>query len=251
MAQEQANLASNFSSFINDFIAKDVDFRMAIITTDTSSTTKCGKIVTGSDTKLTSAKADQNQSQFLADFASLVQVGVSGSGSEQGLKASECFIDKSAASLLRSDAYLVAVYMSDEQDQSSKTPAEYLAKLQSVKANPGLVKAFSIVNIQGLTFGDTLTLGYDRYDYVSSHSGGSTHDIFSNFSNSLSAMGDQIIDLLDSFPLAHAPMANIVVKVNNVAKVKDVDYEVNASAIKFLPGKVPAAGAAVSVSYDY
>jgi hypothetical protein len=83
MSDEQASLGSNFSAFIDDFITKDVDFQMAVTTTDTSTEAKKGKMVFGSDVKLTSAKAKANEAQFKSDFKYLVNQGVSGSGNEK------------------------------------------------------------------------------------------------------------------------------------------------------------------------
>ena len=255
MQQEQDNLAANFSSFISSFIAKNVDFKMAITTTDTQTkdgVNRCGKIVSGSDTKLTTAKALQNQSQFLTDFSNLIKVGLAGSGSERGLRASECFINNHAATQLRPEAFLVVVYVSDEEDQSTpKAPSEYVSILQSVKANPGLVKAYSIVNTTGQTFGQQLSLGYQRYADVALATQGSYHDIFSNFGATLGEIGDQIINLLDSFPLEFAPIAgSVVVKVNNVVAAPS-SYVVENSSVKFNAGFIPAAGATISVEYQH
>lgn len=254
MQQEQNNLASNFSTFIQGFLAKNVDFKMAITTTDTSGSganAKCGKIVSGSDTKLTTSKADQNESQFITDFETLIKVGTNGSGSEQGLKASHCFANTTGVNFLRPEAYLAVIYVSDEEDQSPFTAAQIISNLQSKKANPGLIKAYSIVNTTGQTFGQTLTLGFQKYADVSTETNGSYFDIFSNFSQSLLEIGDQIINLLESFPLKHQPiLGTVIVKINGEV-IPDSHYTIENSSIKFNAGHLPSAGSAITVEYQY
>src|SRR5690606_10831447 len=87
MGDEQASLGWNFSSFIDEFIQKDVDFKMAITTTDVSSSTKKGRIIPDSDVLLTSIKAKENETKFKDDFKRLIKVGINGSGAEKGLEA--------------------------------------------------------------------------------------------------------------------------------------------------------------------
>ena len=91
MADEQSALGTNFSAFIDDFILKNIDFKMAITTTDTSTSAKKGKMVTGSNVELTSAKAHADEAKFKEDFNNMINVGTSGSGNEKGLGASEGF----------------------------------------------------------------------------------------------------------------------------------------------------------------
>jgi hypothetical protein len=256
MEDEQSSLANNFSNFIDEFIQKNVDFKMAITTTDTSTTTRAGKIVTGSDTLLTSAKASTNVTKFKNDFKSLIQVGIVGDGYEKGLAASEAFMQKNAASFLREDAYLAVVIVSDEADQSSKTPKQYVDFLKSFKREAGLVKVYTIVD-QSVPRGSAsenttvngMTLGFDRYAKASEESAGVIGDIRQNFSSVLGDMGESIINLLDSFALANTPIPGTLnVYVNNV-QVTNYSFDSSSRSIKFDAGHLPPVGAAVRVTY--
>jgi hypothetical protein len=250
MADEQSSLGTNFSSFIDEFITKDVDFKMAITTTDTSTADKKGKMVTGSDTKLTLAKARANEAKFKDDFKSLVKVGTSGSMYEKGLAASEGFMQKYAASFLRPDAYLAVVVLSDEEDQSPEAVKFYTDYLKSFKSQSGLVKLYSIVDV-GLTnkSGSGITSGYQRYADASSYTAGTVSDIRDDFHRSLSAMGDSIINLLDSFALANTPVdGSLRVYVNGV-ETTSYRYDSSSRSIKFDANSVPAAGSEITVTY--
>lgn len=250
MSDEQDALGANFSAFIQDFITKDVDFKMAITTTDTSSSSLKGKMVYGSDTKLTSAKAQANETQFLYDFKKLVKVGTSGSGNEKGLEASEGFMQKYASSFLRPDAYLAVVVLSDEEDQSPKSVAAYTDYLKSFKSEAGLVKMYSIVDV-GMTNvgGQGVSTGYQRYADASNKTAGIVADIRDDFYKSLDDMGESIINLLDSFALAHEPVAgSLKVYVNGVLE-NNYTYDSATHSIKFNQGSLPPVGADIKVTY--
>ncbi len=249
MSEEQASLGSNFSSFINDFIDENVDFKMGVTTTDTR-TSGGGQAYSTSLADLTSAEAQADEADFKADFARHVNVGIRGDGNEKGLQASESFINRYKASWMRDDAYLVVVYLSDEEDQSPKTKEEYLASLQAAKTNAGYVKAYSIVNTVPCQTGGGLTCGFERYGYQADQTGGTVADIKSNFATVLNDMGQQIINLLDTFPLAHDPVAGSVeVRVNGVVQASG--WSVTGRQLKFDAGSVPAVGASVQVRYQY
>jgi hypothetical protein len=249
MADEQQALGTNFSAFIDDFITKDVDFKMAITTTDASSSTLKGKMVTGSDTKLTSAKAQANETQFKSDFRNLVKVGTSGSGNEKGLEASEGFMQKYAASFIRPDAYLAVVLLSDEEDQSSKTVAQYTDFLKSFKSEAGLVKFYTIADINKTNSGSGITVGAERYMQASNNTAGTIADIRDDFYRSLESMGDSIINLLDSFALGNDPVAGSLKVYINGSLTTDYTFDAASRSIKFDSNHLPPVGAEVKVTY--
>lgn len=249
MSDEQSALGTNFSAFINEFITKDVDFKMAITTTDTSSSSKKGQMVSGSDTKLTSAKAKANETQFKSDFRNLVKVGVNGSGYEKGLEASEGFMQKYASSFLRPDAYLAVVILSDEEDQSAKSVAYYTDNLKSFKNEAGLVKVYSIVDVNKTNRGSGISTGGDRYIDASVKTAGVVSDIRDDFYQSLSAMGDSIINLLDSFALAHDPVPGSLKVYVNGELDNNYTFDATSRSIKFDENHLPPVGAEVKVTY--
>lgn len=246
MADEQDALGKNFQSFINQFLEKDIDFKMAITTTDGTST-RNGKMV-GDSSQLTRASAKGNKTAFINNFTKWVKVGTSGSGVEQGLKTSTAFMDRYASSFLRPDAFLVLVYLSDEEDQSDKKVSEYVTKLQALKSNKGMVKAYSIVTVQN--YGNQWETIGKRYQEVSTATAGTTSDIKKDFSTVLLDMGGKILNLMDSFALNESPYQDQIEVLVNNAKVNS-GYTFNASSrsIKFDANALPAEGSKVEVRY--
>lgn len=250
MSDEQSALGANFAAFIDDFIAKNVNFKMAITTTDTSSYSRKGRMVTDSDVKLTSVKAQENAAQFKTDFKNLVKVGINGSGSEKGLEASEGFMEKYASTFLREDAYLAVVIISDEEDQSPKTVSQYTDYLKGIKSSDGLAKVYSVVDVNNTNCCQSgIATGSARYKDASQKTAGLIADIRDDFHNVLSDMGESIINLLDSFALAQAPVAgSLKVYVNGVITT-DFDYDATTHSIKFHQNSLPPIGAEIKVTY--
>ncbi len=248
MADEQAALGANFDSFITQFINRNVDFKMGITTTDTSSDAKKGKMVAGSDSKLTSAMAAANPNQFMNDFKALVNVGTRGSGNEMGLMATEGFMEKYADSFIRPDAYLAIVILSDEEDQSPKDVVKYTEHLKSFKANAGLVKIYSIVNAKNVNTGGN-TIGHARYEEASDRTAGVMSDIMDNFDDVLLEMGDSIVNLLDSFALAADPVDGTLKVFVNGVESSNYTFDAPSRSIKFTQGNLPPVGAQVTVNY--
>lgn len=250
MSDNQAALAYNFEIFINQFVDKNVDFKMAITTTDPRSS-HVGNIWKDSHLYLTTQKLHEDRAAFIDNFKSLIKVGTRGSGIESGLFGSKAFVEKNGTSFLREDAYFIIFYVSDEEDQSTGTSQSYADFLMNTKTNAGFVKTYSIVNMsQHYTlFG--LTNGYERYANVSQKTSGTTSDINQDFHNTLNNIGENIATLIESFPLSHEPIGEIKVLVNDVQILSGWNYDLSTRTIKFDNSAIPAEGANIKVSYKY
>lgn len=247
MSDEQKALAYNFNAFISNFIEKKIDFKMAITTTDPRSRYS-GKMV-GDSNKLTSVAAQKNTKKFMKDFSRMIKVGTRGSGDEQGLKTSKDFFDR-YRSWAREDAYLVVVYISDEQDHSHDTVSDYITRLQSLKAKKEMVRAYSIVTQSIAAHKKWETLG-TRYAAVSKATGGDVADIHQDFYTTLENFGVKILDLLDSFPLSGVPVgSNISVSVNGTNLTNGWSYDQNSRAIKFDKNAIPTEGEVIIAYYQ-
>lgn len=248
MADNQKRLAENFQSFIDHFLTKNTNFKMAITSTD-GTANKNGRMI-GDSNLLTSTAAKNNKAKFLSDFQKLVKVGTKGSGIEQGLKCSKSFFDRYAASFLREDAYLAIVILSDEEDQSESTLTEYVNHLKSLKRNAGMVKVYSIVTQKILPNQKWESIG-KRYNYVAEQTAGIKGDLDSDFHLTLSDMGSTIVQLIEQFPLGKKPYKNkIQVYVNGVLKTSGWVYDSDSQSVKFSTGNVPSNGALVEIKYQ-
>lgn len=247
MADNQDELARNFNNFITQFLDKNIDFKMAITTTDGTST-RNGKMV-GDSAKLTSASAIGNRTAFTNNFTKWVKVGTSGSGIEQGLKCASSFLDRYSASFLRPDAYLAIVFVSDENDQSEKKVSEYIDRFQSTKVNKGMVKAYSIVTEKMPVNAQWETIG-TRYNEVSVATSGTMSEITEDFSGTLKDIGTQIVKLIDSFALTESPYNDTVqVYVNNTEAKSGWNFDAKNHSVKFDTNTIPPEGSKIEIRY--
>ena len=251
MSEEQENLGKNFEDFIDKFANLGIDFKMSITTTDTRGT-QAGKPVSGSLEKLTSEELVKDKQGFLDDFNNMVQVGINGWGIEKGLKASEEFTRKYASNHFRENAYFIIIYVSDEEDQSGKTIQNHFNQLSSWKSNPGLVKAYSIVDTSSPIYNNQyFESGYKRYKDMSDLTGGYVADINDNFSSTLLNIGNNIAELAKSFPLSQNPFetSSIKVFVNGIEDNRWIYDPVNRT-IKFNDSQEPQANDIIKVTYE-
>lgn len=140
MADNQARLVENFQRFIDQpAIANDeVDFHIGVTTTDTFA--EAGRLV-GVPAVITNDTPD-----LASVFTANASVGVNGSGSEAGLEASRLALSEpnlsgANAGFLRDEAALVVIYVSDEEDQSPLSVADYVSFFSSVKPSGVSVSA--------------------------------------------------------------------------------------------------------------
>lgn len=253
MEDEQAALAYNFNNFINEFIRKDIDFNMAITTTDTSGNYGTRNSLTKrSIAKLRRKSLDNNKEKFLSDFANLIQVGTSGSGKERGLQAVDDFVQKykSHPRFFREDAYFVTVIVTDEDDQSIATPLDYVNSIKSKLHDPTKFKIYSIVNHSTTTNSQWYVPGHTRYLETTNLVGGKIADIDQNFHVTLQNMGVSIVRLSNSFALKHIPSDDqIKVFINEIEAQSGWVYDQDTRTISFQNNYVPQAGSKIKIQY--
>ena len=240
MRTEQANLATNFTSFIEEF-NPNIKFTMGITTTDS-------KHVPSSMNRLNSSRMNQNRTKFINNFKEMIQVGIRGSSREAGLSAAENFLGNNElkTSLLKNnDSHLIMIFISDEPDKSRKTAEEYLVRYSSHINSGSRLQVYSILDLDNSGRAD-ITMG-EKYNYLVNQTQGFSADIHSNFKTSLTNIASKIQSLLDQFSLSSRPaVSTIQVHVNGVVS-NDWEYNEALNAIKF--NRVPPAAANIKITY--
>jgi hypothetical protein len=218
MADEQANLAANFSNFIENFVNENIRFKMAVTTTDTSTDQKSGAMTTyGTPELLNSDKVAEDVELVKSNFEMAVQVGTTGSGYERGNQAAKRFLEKNPT-FVTDDAVLAVIVVSDENDQSVETAGQYADFFKQVTggAQEGLSKYFAIVDKfdRQCCFS---TSGAEKYLQTAELMNGFSYDIYSNFATQLQNISTVVTQVALGFPLSKIPVeASIQVKINGV-----------------------------------
>ena len=162
MESSQQNLASNFNSFIQDFVALRYDFRMAVTTSDTwftqynSNAFYSPRWRTGNRASLFNPSyapqgANTNSGIFVMDkdtvglnsvFTTNIRVGTQGNGDERAFASMMRSLNHGANSdFRRNGAFLSIIIVSDEDDFSHTS-----SSLNESYSNPNLISVNSYVN---------------------------------------------------------------------------------------------------------
>jgi hypothetical protein len=109
MTEEQDSIGREFDNFLQFLTAAEVDYHIAVITTDTQAV----PLYRGDPPYIAADTPDPQ-----AEFAARAKVGVGGAALEKGLEAARLALQRPPDGFLRDDAFLFIVWVSDEEDHS-------------------------------------------------------------------------------------------------------------------------------------
>lgn len=243
MGEEQANLANNFSTFINIMVTAEADYQIAVITTDSY------------DFRGDVISADSPDP--IGDFIDQCSVGTGGSGDEKGLEmayqATQPGNDAGEGGVfLRDDAKLSVVIVSDEVDSSGSTGrnwSDYVDYFQSLKddADQAVVHAIAGDYPGGCATADPGT-GY--YEAVSATGGLYLSICATDWASHLEALGESAATNKSAFDLTEYPVPETIeVRVNGVTQTSGWTYSAAGNEVQFADGFVPEGGSTIEIEY--
>lgn len=259
MEPYQEELGEHFNEFLSWFIAADVNYRVAVITTDAIS--ENAGLIRGEVLTPDTQAAGQV-------FAEMVSVGTEGNGTEMGFETVRMAVVDEAGveangDFLRPDAFLSVIFVSDEFDSSPEPINTYLAELQASKdyardkVRIGALVALDLDECHG--FGSRT--GYE-YAAAAELTGGKYFDICdADYSASLTEMSQNISRLFDVFYLTGLPDTGSLEVYVDDEEVSCSEgswtYETRTyegeprGAIVFQEDALPPIGAKLSVRYNF
>lgn len=254
MWEEQKAVAANYPSLVEHFVASELDYHVGVVSTDMRDPGHRGRLRQVRGHRFITP--DTPDAAGL--FADMVRVGINGHWDEQGLEAAYTAIDVEAqrynVGFLRPDAVLHVIVISDENDYSPWTPAEFASWLQTSKWTSGIVSFSSIVGLNG----DCPTAVEPGTDYldVTYRVGGVVRSICSqDWSEVLRAMGQEVVLPSSEFFLSQLPVDETVeVEVESGEALLRFDrgedwvYDARRNSIRFLE-YVPDPRAMVVIRY--
>jgi len=235
MGAVQQTLADNIPSFVDELDLLNVQYQMAVVTTDDAAFHGPVPIMTPETPDLPAA------------FAAAASVGTTGSGTEQGLqRGTEAVTPPLAApggandGFLRTPAGLRVIFVSDEDDHSDNPVADYVATFQSVKASPDHV-ALSAITCQPTP----------RYEDAVALTAGAAVDLCEpTWAEYLPDLAQLAMTWHDTFPLNATPIEeSIEVYLDGVPAYAGWTYEPIVNAILFDPDYLPDDGDVIDVYY--
>lgn len=261
MAGKQASLATNFGSLIGNLVGTGIDFQIAVTTTDMS--VAGGKILgDAANPKILTRTTPDVQNEFLLKIAS---VGTNGSETEQPLAAAVAaltppLVSTDNAGLVRPDAQLAVIAVSDGDDESSQLVSTYVGQLLGVKSQAArfsfsAVGPYNPMPAAGCTY-DGVS-GAPRTLNAVNATNGITEDIcWANWSAAFQCSdcsGSRSIFYLTARP---ASLNTIVVKIDGVVVTATAPngapvwfYDSTGQSVNFEPLFVPQPGTRLTIAY--
>ncbi|MGC6493208.1 MAG: choice-of-anchor D domain-containing protein [Myxococcota bacterium] len=268
MSGEVAALAAEFNTFIQNFDALGLDYQIAVITTDPSEAFFQGPIITSSDPDPVGA------------FTSVTSLG--GGGGESGLDATYAALTEPnlsdpnatypASGFLRKDANLAVVVVSDEDDQSNMSVANYASWLENLKSDPSMTSLSGITGPANNPGGGPFNLGFacstystgvdadyaPRYGDAITSTGGIHANICTmEFNVFLNYLSYAAAGLKFEFELTYEPssLAAITVEVDGVEVDYDPfdgwTYDSDTNTVSFHGAAIPGPSSAISITYPF
>ncbi len=251
MQNSQQNLAKNFDSFISSFIGRNLDFQMAVTTTEAYKdlyvvdpmTEESGfsDLRDGNEIDGPSGHSivNQNTPDLKANFLSNILQGIMGAGDERPFQSIVATLDNANNDgFLREGSFLAVIIVSDEDDFSHDgkdsiggqysnpelhVSDDYYQYLDDLTRGDSLLTMFSVsaIAIPDKSCLDNLIgsgggqkIGQRLMELVDKTQG-IIGDICSDFSKSLKDISGKILSLATQFPLNRTPdVKTIVVKVD-------------------------------------
>ncbi|MBC7467419.1 MAG: hypothetical protein H7256_15625 [Bdellovibrio sp.] len=288
MAASQANLATNFPSFINYFKNKGYDYRLAVTTTDAyygdQFVTNGCSLCTVGQTQFRSSVSpairvvDNNTPNLESVFSSNVRVGTTGSGDERAFSSMKAALNSSLnVDFHRADAFLAVIIVSDADDfshddmslnesyaQATLHPvSNYVTVLNTfTHGSPVLDYSVSTIGVLDAACKAQLASGGEnkignRYMQLSDLTGGTKNSICNSFATVLDNISTSIATQTQaSFHLNRAPVvSSISVMVNGAvvpqSSTNGWSYDSVSQNITIVGSTYqPQAGAAVTINFD-
>jgi hypothetical protein len=240
MCGNQSQLANNFDTFITVLSASGYDYQIAFITTDDHSF--AGDIITPLTPDPVTEAANQ-----------ITGIGCHGSAIEKGMDMSMSATGTAGdagpgGSFLRDDAKLVVIYLSDEDDFSTTTPAAMAARLTSLKTSADFSVAHAVAGDVpgGCTTNGGAQSGQDYYDLVNMTGGTFLSICAEDWGTPMEELARESL-AVSAFYLSDDPIENTIsAEIDGVIST-DWGYDAVINAVIF--SVIPPDGALIDITY--
>ena len=244
MSGNQTQLAQNIETFMNVFITSGIHYNIGFITTDDSGAV--GPVV------------DPTSSDPVTEIQNIINnIGTAGSPTEKGIEyayeATQSGNDFGPGSTFwRYDAKLIIIFISDEDDFGSVTPATMSSYMIAVKGSYDYAIAHAVAGDYpgGCTANGGASEGYNYYSLVNMLGGTFLSICQDDWGTPLETLANDSI-LKSKFALNKYPIEEtITVKVNGNIQNTGCYYDSSTNAIVFEQNNIPSPTSTIYISYN-
>ncbi|MFO0723398.1 MAG: choice-of-anchor D domain-containing protein [Myxococcota bacterium] len=264
MSEEQQALGSNIASFLQYASAQQIDYQMAVTTTDVDNPAESGHFLGVAGNLIVTPNTQPSPESV---FAQNADRGTNGSGFEQGLQGaylalSNPLIFTSNAGFLRQDAVLSIIAISDEEDQSPGTVDFFINFFLSIKGfrNTNLFTFSSIVGDHqtGCNSPSGNAQAGERYIETSNRTGGVFQSICTaDWSRALEDLSTTAFGFKSRFFLSNQPVISslsvvvdgVSIDARSMGGTVNWSYDFGTNSVNFTPFATPEPGASIEIHY--
>jgi Abnormal spindle-like microcephaly-assoc'd, ASPM-SPD-2-Hydin len=242
MDDDILSVQSNFGTFVNTLAGLDADYQVAAVVADD------GCIAGGDpwiDNTFSASEAEET-------ITAMINTGMTGSNTERAFMLLESCASESASGgcndgLIREDATLNLVGVSDEPEQSVNNYAYYVALFQSLKDNPDDMIMHAIGGDYPTGCGSASA--YTGYYEATVATGGLFLSICAtDWGAHLEELAEGTVSDLSSFALTETPVPDtIVVRVDGQTITSGWTYDETTNTVNF--DEAPDGGSTIEVEY--
>jgi len=242
MCDDQERLATSFDTFFTWLHSSNVNYQLAVTTTDVSELGERGSFVGPLVTPETP--------DALGTFTKIVEVGCVGSEDEQGLAAAALALQSAAAEghFLRDDARLYLVFVSDEDDASPEEVERYHHLFVDIAGDLFITAIAGPVPPESCSGTGWYAQAAYRYAEIA--------DLFDaicqeNFGFALQNLALEVVATAGEFALSEAPATEslVVTTSGETQPERRWQYLPETNSLRFVEPWLPAAGAEVVATY--
>jgi len=253
MSGDVEDLGLEIPTFINNFVTLDLDWQMAVITTDLETD---GGQLQGAGIITPSSLPSPQQA-----FIDAIDQGSGGSASEKGMDTSYAALESpgyaESAGLVREDGNLAVIIITDEDDSSSMRKTDYVSWLDAYKGDPTLTSFSSMAGPEsgGFPSIDCDVMATPIYKYITDETDGHYTDICDmNFTEVLTYLSFTAAGMMTKFPLTYTPsnigLINVVVDTDVIPYGPyGWTYESASNSVVFHADQVPDPEAEIVITY--
>lgn len=266
MMNHQKNLSNQVPALISKLNSLKMDYQMAVVTSSMGGLNPNGGRFLGATKILNSSSPN-----LIAELSARLVVGQDGSDNERGLESMETVLSSGyqaneGKGFLRSEALLVVIALSDEDDKSkssSSAVSYYTQVLDSIKqpwadgTRSWVFNFVGILSLQGTC--TTTSLDYKEpglsFMGLTDISGGTKSSLCaSDLSPAVSGISARIMQILTDFKLSSVPLeSSVAVTVNNQIVPRSTsngwDYIAAKNLVRFYGTSVPSADSSIKVDF--
>lgn len=245
MSDDITNVQNNFESFVTTLAGMDADFQVAATVEDNG-------CINGSDLYIDNTFS---ASEATDAITAMINLGASyGSNTERAFMLLEATLANTGSGdcndgLVRDDATLNLVMVSDEPEQSVNSYAYYVSTFQGLKANPDDVIIHAIGGDYPMGCGSASAYT-GAYEATVATGGLFLSICATDWGAHLEALAEGSAADLTSFELTDWPVpSTIVVRIDGVTTTKGWEYNESINSIDFEDAYVPEGGSTIEVEY--